>query len=292
VRFSRRREKARSGSWPAFRAARRARLAGMGMSTRAIAPVVGASQKTVDRDLRESDDSPEPRNVTGLDGKSYTAPAPADPDPEVVDAKIVETSSYDDVLVGRCRWQASLGRSHLRKRFACRSCGGRPHALSSTRGTHFRVRLLSIRRARSIALGETPSSSAASLRDDGTFKSSYDDLKERRSPPWVCSATSAAIIARWPKVRCRRCRFAEITNRHGSPSCVRKVGSIPASTQARRRLRPSRTSPSGGQVPAVSRARRPAGRGARRRLARRRPTGSRCPQRLPGRRAPMSSLAC
>src|SRR5690554_7207364 len=33
------------------------KLRGMGMSTRAIAPVVGASQKTVDRDVRESAES-------------------------------------------------------------------------------------------------------------------------------------------------------------------------------------------------------------------------------------------
>lgn len=76
-------------------------LAEQGMSTRAIAPVVGASQKTVDRDVRtiagESSDSPAPvptfdptpawdpttgevvepaRSITGLDGKTYTRPAP------------------------------------------------------------------------------------------------------------------------------------------------------------------------------------------------------------------------
>lgn len=37
-----------------------AELAEQGMSTRAIAPIVGASQKTVDRDVRESNDSPAP----------------------------------------------------------------------------------------------------------------------------------------------------------------------------------------------------------------------------------------
>lgn len=86
-------------------------LAGEGMSTRAIAPIVGASFKTVARDLEEgvSDDTPEPADefdgsdwiepdpqeeareavarafaqkdeptpakVTGLDGKSYTKPS-------------------------------------------------------------------------------------------------------------------------------------------------------------------------------------------------------------------------
>lgn len=81
-------------------------LTDAGMSTRAIAPVVGASQKTVDRDRRagESHDSPDqtpqgearadsgrpvdsdrpqdaaaPRPaVTGVDGKTYTRPAPVD----------------------------------------------------------------------------------------------------------------------------------------------------------------------------------------------------------------------
>lgn len=38
-------------------------LANEGMSTRAIAPIVGASQKTVDRDIRgESFDSPAPES--------------------------------------------------------------------------------------------------------------------------------------------------------------------------------------------------------------------------------------
>lgn len=48
---------------------------GEGMSERAIAEVVGVSQKTVDRDLENMsrDDSPEPgAQVIGLDGKSYT----------------------------------------------------------------------------------------------------------------------------------------------------------------------------------------------------------------------------
>lgn len=85
-------------------------LAGEGLSTRAIAPIVGVSQKTIDRDVRESFDSPAPepeveadlvtgeviepgaaqvpdavtapveatptppRAVTGLDGKTYTTP--------------------------------------------------------------------------------------------------------------------------------------------------------------------------------------------------------------------------
>lgn len=50
-------------------------LSGEGLSTRAIAPIVGASQKTVDRDIRgESNDSPaEP---------VHTVDTPADPEPE------------------------------------------------------------------------------------------------------------------------------------------------------------------------------------------------------------------
>jgi hypothetical protein len=53
-------------------------MAGEGMSQRAIAAAVGVSQKTVDRDLDKVShgDSPEPAPVTGLDGKTYTPPAP------------------------------------------------------------------------------------------------------------------------------------------------------------------------------------------------------------------------
>lgn len=60
-------------------------LSEQGMSTRAIAPIVGASQPTVRRDLSgESNDSPddEPEPITGLDGKSYARPRPiVDPAP-------------------------------------------------------------------------------------------------------------------------------------------------------------------------------------------------------------------
>jgi len=72
-----------------------AELSGQGMSTRAIAPILGVSQKTIDRDVRESFDSPapephrvvevitadadtgeviEPRKITGMDGKEYAVP--------------------------------------------------------------------------------------------------------------------------------------------------------------------------------------------------------------------------
>ena len=51
------------------------------MSTRAIAPIVGANYQTVQKDIREapgrdSTTSPEPRQITGRDGKTYTRPAP------------------------------------------------------------------------------------------------------------------------------------------------------------------------------------------------------------------------
>lgn len=52
-------------------------LSDAGLSTRAIAPVVGVSQKTVSRDAqapRESGDSRPSPVTTGLDGKSYPAP--------------------------------------------------------------------------------------------------------------------------------------------------------------------------------------------------------------------------
>lgn len=77
-------------------------LAGEGMSTRAIAPIVGVDNATVHRDLKAApvanatpdpepqeaarsvvaaafakrDEPAEPAKVTGLDGKSYTKPAP------------------------------------------------------------------------------------------------------------------------------------------------------------------------------------------------------------------------
>jgi hypothetical protein len=61
-----------------------ASLATMGMSTRAIAQVVGMSQATVNRDRpRESDDSPA-REVTGMDGKVYEVHR-REPTPEVLD---------------------------------------------------------------------------------------------------------------------------------------------------------------------------------------------------------------
>jgi hypothetical protein len=56
-------------------------LTGEGMSTRAIAPIVGADQKTVSNDRRSlalvaGEESSSPAGVTGLDGKAYPAPRP------------------------------------------------------------------------------------------------------------------------------------------------------------------------------------------------------------------------
>jgi transposase-like protein len=61
-------------------------LAEQGMSTRAIAPVVGAHRDTVAQDLRDAGGGfpppVEPRNITGTDGKTYTRPTPVTVDHE------------------------------------------------------------------------------------------------------------------------------------------------------------------------------------------------------------------
>lgn len=77
-----------------------AELAGEGMSNRAIAEVVGASEPTVRRDVKAgaSNDAPAAnaapdRRRLGQDGKSYTPPQPKpaapESEPEFVDAEIV-----------------------------------------------------------------------------------------------------------------------------------------------------------------------------------------------------------
>lgn len=96
-------------------------LAEQGMSTRAIAPVVGTTKDSVHRDLKVSrsatpapvptfDPTPawdpttgevvEPRTVTGLDGKTYTRPAPqedADDMPQKITRKRPPTPSSSTV---------------------------------------------------------------------------------------------------------------------------------------------------------------------------------------------------
>ena len=56
-------------------------LAAEGMSTRAIAPIVGASHQTVANDLEApvKNLTPAPRSITGRDGKAYTPPKPKAP---------------------------------------------------------------------------------------------------------------------------------------------------------------------------------------------------------------------
>ena len=55
-------------------------LADMGMSTRAIAPIVGVHHDTVATNLKSGVGIPTgagPRQITGRDGKTYTAPSPS-----------------------------------------------------------------------------------------------------------------------------------------------------------------------------------------------------------------------
>ena len=56
-------------------------LADMGMSTRAIAPIVGVHYDTVASDIRAvgNPTGAEPRQITGRDGKTYSAPSPNEP---------------------------------------------------------------------------------------------------------------------------------------------------------------------------------------------------------------------
>jgi hypothetical protein len=58
-------------------------LASIGMSTRAIAPIVGVGDSTVHRDLSGAPVGAPEREVVGRDGKGYTAPRR--PDPRVTD---------------------------------------------------------------------------------------------------------------------------------------------------------------------------------------------------------------
>lgn len=68
-------------------------LAAAGMSTRAIAPVVGVGDSTVQRDIATAPDGAvAPAATTGLNGKTYQRrdPEPQPDEPEVVDAEIVD----------------------------------------------------------------------------------------------------------------------------------------------------------------------------------------------------------
>jgi transposase len=51
-------------------------LTDAGMSTRAIAPIIGVDQKTVSRDQRSGEAHASPDAIIGLDGKEYSRPAP------------------------------------------------------------------------------------------------------------------------------------------------------------------------------------------------------------------------
>lgn len=83
-------------------------LADEGMSTRAIAPIVGASIGTVHADLssgvQNRTPATEPRQITGRDGKTYTRPpAPADHSAEIAEARKPKaeaiTSQFNSAIV-------------------------------------------------------------------------------------------------------------------------------------------------------------------------------------------------
>lgn len=62
-------------------------MAGKGMSQRAIAGALGVSQKTIDRDLEGEE---LPTEKTGLDGKTYKQEPESEPEPEIIEAEVVE----------------------------------------------------------------------------------------------------------------------------------------------------------------------------------------------------------
>jgi hypothetical protein len=64
-------------------------LGGKGLSTRAIAGMVGADQKTISNDLRETGATEENSSVVGLDGREYKN-SKKEAEPEVIDAEVVE----------------------------------------------------------------------------------------------------------------------------------------------------------------------------------------------------------
>lgn len=78
-------------------------LAGEGMSSRAIAPIVGVSHMTVQRISRGTDVPPAP--VTGLDGKTYTPP-PVD---ETRQREAAERQARTDLYTGIARALQTVG---------------------------------------------------------------------------------------------------------------------------------------------------------------------------------------
>ncbi len=77
-------------------------LAGQGMSTRSIASVVGVSNATVSRDLAGvTDVTPE---VVGVDGKTYTRPAPAQVGiPATLEAAVTRLNELDAEITAYTR---------------------------------------------------------------------------------------------------------------------------------------------------------------------------------------------
>lgn len=102
-----------------------------GMSTRAIGSALGVGEATVRRDISgASDDAPEPKPVTGLDGKTYTRKPVThihlDPEDDVPDDEVAsveaDLQSYIDgsadiraanLRAGFSKWLHAMSQSHL-----------------------------------------------------------------------------------------------------------------------------------------------------------------------------------
>jgi hypothetical protein len=89
-------------------------LSEQGMSTRAIAPIVGASKDTVSRDIRAgvSDETPALSAVAGMDGKTYTRPQPQKPRRRPL------PDAYKDAVYDLQKSVERLERLHADDRFA------------------------------------------------------------------------------------------------------------------------------------------------------------------------------
>lgn len=72
-----------------------------GMSQRAIATVIGVSQKTVDRALDSGESNDSPDTVLGADGKRYASSPPAQPEPalsgEVIPPALADAAARDAI---------------------------------------------------------------------------------------------------------------------------------------------------------------------------------------------------